>query len=200
MDDLTTRSFDVQSTWVFDVLGIFVDMLSVVIRSTGAGVKCVYCTCIEGVVVVCLFAATLSYKMIHIHQIYRKLKLTDNNSRSKKNITCFVYYSSSFICHHYKMKFLWCNRHYHSISQDGTAMTVFNHMLLSNASGLTIHIGSNIYCEVYRHRREGKNVSQRDAILYFTALSQCPGISLRPLWTSLYHNTCMTHIWQKSPK
>ena len=43
MDDLTTElSFDVQATWVNDVLDIIFDMADV--RSTGAGIKLWYCT------------------------------------------------------------------------------------------------------------------------------------------------------------
>ena len=54
MDDLTTeRSFGSQATWLTDVLGLFFNILYVGVfynqaladvRSTDAGIKCLYCS------------------------------------------------------------------------------------------------------------------------------------------------------------
>ena len=59
MDDLTTDcSFDSQAMWVIDVLGLFFDVINgclydkalAVVRSTGAGIKYLYCNLgIQGV-------------------------------------------------------------------------------------------------------------------------------------------------------
>ena len=45
-DGLTTeRDFDSQATWVIAVVGLYCDMLSTGVCTTGAGIKWLYCTC-----------------------------------------------------------------------------------------------------------------------------------------------------------